>query len=530
MKETTCTLTLGKDGRRIPVDVGAPLATALQRAGVALAMPCGGRKTCGKCLVWVAGPVSAAGATEREMLARYASLVPPVAGSTPRLACFCAPLGDCTVWIPEAEAAVLVEGAGSLPAYDGSTPDALGIAIDVGTTTIAMALYDLPGGILLATQSALNCQGAYGADVLSRIAYADQHGHAIPASALQGQLRDMAQALLRDASRDADGIARVVVTGNTTMLHFVHGLDPHGIGQSPFIPESLFGCEESAGALFPFAPERATLYTPRCVSAYVGADITCGMVAGSLVQDGARRLLVDVGTNGEMALWASDTLYCCATAAGPAFEGAQIAMGMAAAPGAICGVRMGADGAVVADTIGGMPALGICGTGLISAVRMLLETGYLDPGGTLEAPSAQDTRMTEYEGAPAFALGNGVVLTAQDIREVQLAKAAIAAGIDTLLHTAGIAPGALNALLLAGGFGSVLNPADAAAIGLIPQGVAGRAQAMGNLALSGAAMMLFSRATRDTGEACARAAQEVPLATNPYFMDKYVEHMMFPEE
>jgi len=247
----------------------------------------------------------------------------------------------------------------------------------------------------------------------------------------------------------------------------------------------------------------------------VGADITCGILATGLCAPGAARLLVDVGTNGEMALHTGGRLLCCATAAGPAFEGANISMGMPATPGAVYKVERTESG-LVCRTVGGARPIGICGTGLISALGVMLRTGAMDETGRL----ASET----------FALADQIVITQQDVRNLQLAKAAIAAGIEALLGEAGLSLDEVGALYLAGGFGSYIDPAEAAAIGLIPRELAAKAVTAGNAALTGAVRMLFDDGQRMEGESLAAGALEIPLATNPRFMDAYIEHMGFWDE
>ncbi len=584
----TNTLTI-RGGKTLRADTETPLAGALRRAGVAFAMPCGGTGACGKCALWIAGPTDGMGDVERDLLSRLMPMDPPAPGFARRLACYCRLRGDCEAIVSRDDASVLTRGDLLLPAYDGEEDGALGFAVDIGTTTVVLTLYDLPRGTQLAVRCGANRQAAFGADVLSRIAYTDAHGPDAPHRAIAEQLNELLADALREAglmlarddaearvwasSRDLAGsrspadsaeantparernsvgnrVLRGVITGNTTMLHLLTGLNPHGIGVSPFTPESLFGEERRADALFPRLPGDTPVYLPRCVGAYVGADITCGMLAAGIARPGGTRLLIDVGTNGEMALFADGALLCCATAAGPAFEGATIEMGMAAAEGAICRVSLAA-GDLRIETIGGVSARGICGTGLISAVRALLTCGALDETGALQADShpladLMETRdnmspavgsqgLPATEGVPekipaAVHLGDsGVLLTARDIREVQLAKAAIAAGIDTLLHEAGMTAEAVDEVCLAGGFGSAIDPEDAAAIGLIPRALTHKTRAAGNLALSGAAMMLLSRAARAEAAALAVRAREIPLGTNAFFMEKYIDHMQFPE-
>lgn len=480
---------------------GITLSEALRKRGASLAMPCGGRRDCGKCLLWAKGALEEPSAREAAFLAKHQNENPPIRGFRPRLACFAVMLGDCEVLLPQGEMHVEMNSMQRpLPEYDGAEKHALGIAVDIGTTTIAARLYDLPSGKLLAERGERNQQIAFGADVLNRIAYADARGIAPLTESISTQLRKIIFSL-------TDTFSRMVITGNTTMLHFAAGLNPHGIGQAPFTPESLFGAE------FSILHDSVKAYFPCCISSYVGADISCGILATDLCA-GGNKLMVDIGTNGEMALFAGGRLFCCATAAGPAFEGAEIERGMEAAAGAICRVYL-SDGGIRYETLGDVPARGICGTGLISALRVMLETGVLDETGMMEAEK--------------FPIGDsGVYITSRDVRQLQLAKAAIAAGIDSLLRAANVSAGDIGALLLAGGFGK-LCPEDAAAIGLIPPALESKARAVGNTALEGAARLLFSRGERDIAREIASRAEEVGLASSPFFTEKYMEHMLFPE-
>ncbi len=508
------------------------MSEALRGAGRVFAMPCGGQGTCGKCAVWVSGPASPMDEAEQTLLNRLPPFPSPAPGYFLRLACACHAEGNCTVLLPEASAnmVILAQGDGDLPRYDGPAHDALGFAVDVGTTTIAVALYDLREGKRLAVRTAVNEQSAYGADVLSRIAYGDVHGTDELHRTIVRQLNALMEEALKNGFAQAARVSRAAITGNTTMLHLLAGYNPHGIGIAPFTPESLFGEEFPARTLFPMLSESVPLYLPSCVSAYIGADLVCGMMALGMDWTRGSCLLIDVGTNGEMALAHKGEILCCATAAGPAFEGARIAMGMGAASGAICSVNPAKEGLSTA-TIGNAPAQGICGTGLIGAIGTLRKLGIIDESGTLLAQGHPwESLMLVHEGTPAIRLGDtSVILTARDIREVQLAKAAIAAGIETLLAEAGLAPQAVDEVFLAGGFGSAIDPKEAADIGLIPPALAPKAKAAGNAALSGAAMMLMSKERREAGAKIAARARELPLATDPRFMDGFMEHMMFPE-
>ena len=249
------------------------------------------------------------------------------------------------------------------------------------------------------------------------------------------------------------------------------------------------------------------------MSAFVGAEITTALLASGICQGTDTALLADIGTNGEIALWHQGILRCCSTAAGPAFEGANLSQGMQGAPGAIDHAWVQED-ALALHTIGDLPAVGICGSGVADVLAGLLQLGKLDETGFLE--DGEDCALTPQ-----------VSFTQKDVRQVQLAKSAIRAGMETLLSHASLTPEAVSSLAIAGGFGSYLSLDSAAAIGLIPPVLSSRALVLGNAALSGAAMVLQRRSFREECQALAQSAQTVELSTDPVFMDLYIEHMLF---
>jgi uncharacterized 2Fe-2S/4Fe-4S cluster protein (DUF4445 family) len=402
-----------------------------------------------------------------------------------------------------------------LTVSDSERPESVGVAIDVGTTTVTVLAFRLGDRERLADVSALNHQAAHGSDVLSRIDAAGTVGVEVLQGLIVDQLNAMVGQVLAGAGVAPGEVSRVTVTGNTTMLHLLTGRPVAGLGVYPFTPQTLFGDTMPAAGLFPQLAD-AELYLPPGISTYVGPDIVCGLVAtgmGGRLGDGRAELLVDVGTNGEMALAAGGRLWCASTAAGPAFEGAEISAGMPALPGAIDHV-WAEPGGVGYSTIAGKRAKGLCGTGLVGAVNAFLDAGVIDQTGAM--------------ADQAVAIGaSGISLTRGDVRKLQLAKAAVAAGIDTLLHESGLAAGDLAALRLAGGFGSDLQPEPAAGIGLIPAQLAEKTDPAGNTALTGAILLTLSRQARRTAETVAKAAVEVGLSTHPVFNDRYIENMAF---
>lgn len=504
----------------ISVKAGTLLSDALRQAGIHPSMPCGGRRTCGKCRVVAAGAFSPPDAEELRFLSTQGE----------RLACFARIVGDGEVTLEGNFNETRVLTCGALPTvkYDAFPEGSLGFAVDIGTTTVVTYLYSLANRQLLSTRGEMNRQVAFGADVIARIDYANRHTLKEPHEIIVEQLTRMFEESLTETGASPGRVQHLVITGNTTMLHFLTGKDPRGIAEAPFEAQSYFGFEIAASRLFPMFGTTTALYLPACVRSYVGADITCAMASTGLHRQ-ERALLLDIGTNGEMALSAGGKLLCCATAAGPAFEGAQIRMGMTAAPGAVKKVRL-AGGAVSLETVGDAPAIGLCGTGMVSAVCAMLQAGVLDETGAVqETGHAFGRYVTEVEGQAAFRLGeSSVFITQQDIRSIQLAKSAIAAGLSTLLREAELSETDISTIYLCGGFGNCIDREEAAAIGLIPSALVKHAVMAGNAAGTGAAAMLLSSALRRELEETARRAQELSLSESAYFMEQYLEQMLFP--
>lgn len=502
------TILAGDQTLTVETETGTLLSDALLHSGHRPDMPCGGKGRCGKCRVRASGGLSPLSSAERE------ALTPAEQAAGVRLACCTRILGDAQVTVDGdgAVSQICTQGeARELPVLDPLFT-VLGAAVDIGTTTLAAQLYDRSG--LLATAAAPNPQRAFGADVISRIGRSmDGDGPGLAACVRQA-IADMLRDLCRQAGRETGGIDALVLTGNTAMLHLLCGLDASPLAAAPFEAKELFGKFIPAAELeLPCAPE-AQVYLPRCMSAFVGADITTALLASGICGGGETRMLADIGTNGEIALWHDGRLSCCSTAAGPAFEGANLSQGMQGAPGAIdhAWVR---DGALEIHTIGDVRPAGICGSGVADVLAGLLALGRLDETGLLD------------DGEEAWTLAPGVVFTQGDVRQVQLAKSAVRSGIETLMARAGLTAEDLAELAIAGGFGSYLSLDSAAAIGLIPPTLKPRCRVLGNAALAGASMLLRSRPLLEESAALAKSAVTADLATDPIFMEQYVEQMMF---
>lgn len=419
--------------------------------------------------------------------------------------------------------------ANMLPQIE-SDKQGLGVAVDIGTTTVVVYLYDCGKAAQLAVASKINSQAAIGVDVISRIKYCTdfERGLKILNESIIGDINSLLNELAVQGGIDLQAIEHIVITGNTTMLHLLAGISPVSMGVLPFEPVSLFGqyydCEELG-----LNVKHAKAYLTPCISSFVGGDITTAILASGLYKSEQLCALLDIGTNGEVALGNKYGLYVTSTAAGPAFEGAHIHCGMAGVPGAINAVHA-YKGALDVSTIGDMPAKGICGSGLLDAAALMIATGVVDETGRIadkdELNDVLKPYIAEYDGQPCVEIYPGIVITQKDIRELQTAKAAIAAGLEALLHYAGKDIAAVSVLYLAGGFGNFMNAESALKIGLLPKG-AGSIQAIGNAAGTGAVMVLLNDEYKNVCEQIAKTGQHVELGSNPVFMERYVENMFF---
>ena len=501
------TIVNGDDTVTVPTGKNTRVMDVLPSVLGELSFPCGGKGVCGKCRIRAEGAVSPPTESEKALLGEDL-------GET-RLACFTYLTGDASVTLQGHEAGNRIalryaaEDFPLKPLYKSG----YGAAVDIGTTTVVGYLFSKDSTRPIAQEGAMNRQRVYGADVLSRIDYSNHYGVQTLTGVIRAQINDMLVALCRQAQIQLNELTTVVVAGNTTMLHFAAGLDPKTLALAPFTPLSLFGNRCNL-ALADF-PGLAAHLTP-CISSYVGGDIVCAILASSLLSKSGTTLLVDVGTNGEMALCRKKELICCSTAAGPAFEGAGISTGMCAQRGAISKVWI-ADGEMRYATIENAPPVGICGSGLIDAVHAMLRLGYIDKSGRIEKRFAGQVLIGD----------STVAITQPDVRELQLAKAAIRAGIDTMLEICDLQYGDVNELILCGGFGSYLNPDSAAGIGLIPAGVSKRTNAIGNAAGAGAGRMLQSRKSFNRATMIADEARTVELSGSPRFNKRFVAAMSF---
>ena len=481
--------------REYEAEKGTLVKECLMHLGVPF--PCGGNGMCGKCRVSITGVVNPLTEQEKQLLSDTDI------SKGIRLACFARIQGDCGIQILPLDCVTVSAVSANVEGADGEF--SYGVAIDVGTTTVVAALYD-GYGHNLAEASAINPQISFGADVITRAQAAAMGKSADLSTSICRCINDLLCQLSHDTGADTEAIQKVVITGNTAMLCMLIETPVDALLCAPFQSYRLFGEMLSAPRIcFPVLSAEAQVYLPRCIDAFLGADFVCAMGAVGLTRSTDTALMVDVGTNGEMALWHNGQLYACSTAAGPAFEGVGISCGMVAAQGAIDRVKI-ANQSLVYHTIGGTAPIGICGSGLIDLVACLRDLDELDSMGAM--------MENEYPLCP------NISLTREDIHAFLVSKSAIRSGMETLCHAAGVPIDAVQRVYVAGNFGSSLNLRNAVRTGLFCREWEGRIIPVGNAALKGASQRLFDQ--NDDMP----AVQKVELATDAYFADAFIRNMV----
>ena len=486
---------------------GESVLDVLQAQGIPIQATCGGAGKCGRCQV----------------------LVADASGVRVTLACVEPALDGIRVVVDKPhEAAIVEDGQADQRQFkcdDGQ--QGYGLAVDIGTTTMAAHLHDRETGVRLASASCMNPQAAFGADVISRIS-----------ASVEGKLENMytlvvdAMVALRDELLSERGAkpeecTAVSIAGNTVMQHIAVALPPDTIGVNPFTPLSLFGDYHEL-------PKLGSCYLAPCVAGYVGGDITAGMLARGL-DEGKPCLFIDLGTNGEMALSRDGRIVACATAAGPVFEGANITFGMPAASGAISQVAVAGPGELSISVIDNGMAIGVCGTGIVDAVAAMLDADVVDETGYLKDVDEVDEPWAPFigqeQGQRVFYLtdDHAVYITQNDVRNVQLAKAAVCGGVRTMLEARKMTTDQIESVEIAGGFGRYLSVRSAARIGLFPPELADRAASVGNTSAEGASMMLLSEEERTRAQTIAKQCAYLELSTSAAFNGYYVDEMEFPE-
>ena len=412
------------------------------------------------------------------------------------------------------------------PAFSGDPASPYGVAVDIGTTTIALELVDRVTGAVLASVSLLNSQRRWGSDVISRIRAANSGQGAAMQRAVHQNVLDGILRLVQTAGVAGSRIGCVAVAANTVMAHLFLGLSCAGMGQSPFTPEATEFAEILFYDLFStdlsvhLPSADCTVLVLPALSAFVGGDVVGG--ACSLPEDSPEpRLFIDLGTNAEMVLTVNGRHYCASAAAGPAFEGGSISCGTGCIPGAVSSVTSSGSRFEYETIPGGddnRPA-GICGSGILDFTACALESGLIQPDGALAPVCAESGVRLDAAGV--------VRLTQQDVREIQLAKAAVRSGIAVLLEKAGLSAEDVLSVILAGGFGLYLRERSALAIGLLPASFAGRISAPGNTSLAGAVGRLLDDSMEMRYRTFVGAAETVTLAEYPGFEKMFISGINF---
>ena len=547
--------------KQVTLESDESVLEALRRGGFEIEGPCNGQGICGKCRIRVEHPEMVP-ETPHRRISESDSREKGI-----RLACRLTPQTDITLHLPDdftvdarilegehlsgidlKPAAVVVSRNGSYRMHyhgenagvelarwkPGYSPK--GLAIDIGTTTLVVTLFCLPTGKQLTTASSINPQTRFGHDVVSRIQKGStKQGLAELAGAVRAELNRLLSETCKASNAAADEILDAVIGGNTTMLQLAAAINPEPLGLLPFTVDIKGGASYTAKSFGLKMNPAGRIYVPPIVHAFVGSDITAGILACGCVDKKKPSLFVDIGTNGEMGLNSGGRFIVSSTAAGPAFEGMGVSCGIRAVPGAVESAHYDGE-AIDYKTIDNQPARGICGSGIIDTVAALLRAGVIDPSGRFKQPSqAGEVEPLVAEGLrlinehPAFQIAEDVYFTQADVRQIQLAKGAIRTGIDMLLAEAGLTPGDLEEVILAGAFGYHLRPDSLATIGLIPEQLSRRVRFAGNTSKTGCAMMLLNTSLREDLEKKVLNIEHLPLAEEMSFQNLFIENLNFPE-
>jgi uncharacterized 2Fe-2S/4Fe-4S cluster protein (DUF4445 family) len=409
-----------------------------------------------------------------------------------------------------------------------------GVAIDIGTTTIAAYLVDLNSGDTVDIESQVNKQRSFGADVISRINYTieNEKGLQIQQECIINQLNSMIDNLCERNTICSENIYDAAIVGNTTMIHLLLGLPCKNIAMAPYVPVITREMEFDAMDLRLNINGMVSLVPG--IASYVGSDITAGIMSSGMITSDKYSILLDLGTNGEIALGNCDGVIACSTAAGPAFEGANIKHGVGGIKGAVSKINL-SESKVYETIANGVPC-GICGSGVLDAVAELVKYGIVDETGRMvEEDEIEDLKlskrlieddMKEFLIAERSVNGQPITFTQRDVREVQLAKAAVCAGIKILIQEKNIDYKDIDKVYIGGGFGNFMNIKSAIAIGLIPEELGGKVKSIGNCAGSGAVMYLLSKKVRESAAGIAGKASYIELSKRKDFQDYYIDSMM----
>jgi uncharacterized 2Fe-2S/4Fe-4S cluster protein (DUF4445 family) len=409
-----------------------------------------------------------------------------------------------------------------------------GVVVDIGTTTVVASLVDINNGREISSSSALNPQAIHAQDVLSRIKFAsEKSGLDIMYSELIREINGMIREITGSSGVSRENIYEVIFSGNTCMLHLAANVDPASLGKYPYTPVINGAMHLKAAENGLDISEFGIVYLPPVISAYVGADITSGVLASELHNKKGVTLFVDIGTNGEMVIGFDGRLSATSTAAGPAFEGMNITHGMRAGKGAIELFNVEEDGSITIKTIGDSKPAGICGSGLLDIVGELAAQGVINKNGKFVEPETEGLtpslkeRLFRQDGKPAFKVTDGVILSQKDVRQVQLAKGAVRAGIEFLLENRGVKAAEVDRVLIAGSFGYHLRAKSLINLGLLPKEFDGKIDFIGNTSKSGGRAFLLNRGYRQAMKEIVKEVEVVELANYKDFDKVFVKCLGF---
>ncbi|MBQ9549967.1 MAG: DUF4445 domain-containing protein [Lachnospiraceae bacterium] len=521
---------------------GASLLGLLRSNGIGIAAVCGGKGRCGKCGIRLLSGRLDITAADRSVFSDEEL------ENGCRLACRVSLNDDITIELIYSGEEILADPDG-MPVNNGICADSdgmpednektavpeivfpkagYGIAIDIGTTTLALALVDINHGRVLQCRSSENPQRVYGIDVISRIEAAAKGSDTELKRLISSKLAGEISALIREQALSNSDITRIAIAGNTAMLHILRGYDTSGLGGHPFTPVNINREELLSGDLLPIEElpddlKRIPVTILPGISAFVGADIVSGLYSLSFQEKEKPCLFLDLGTNGEMAVGTGNKLLVTSVAAGPAFEGGNIKCGSGSIRGAISKLSL-ENGVTGIETIGNtLPPKGICGTGVIEITAELLKNEIIDESGLL-TDRFFETGFPLAENAS----GETIVFTQDDIREVQLAKSAVRAGLEVLIKRFGTSYRNIEKLYISGGFGHSLDASKAARIGMIPDGLKEKCEIMGNTSLSGLISYLRDpEKGRTVFESIRKTGKELYLSSDEEFNSLFVDYMSF---
>jgi uncharacterized 2Fe-2S/4Fe-4S cluster protein (DUF4445 family) len=527
--------------KRIVVEPGLTILEAARRAGVMIESPCNAVGFCGKCKVHIGA--SSVLACQTPVEKDLAVSLPDYTGANQSLQILS--MGsDCTyenrpcIGKRFRDGKTLVYSGETLLGEEGgdTTAEQYGLAVDIGTTTLVSALVDMRKGKTVSVESVLNPQTAYAQDVLGRIHFASKgEGLLVLHRVFLETLDHLIRTLTATNRVKRERIYEVVYAGNTTMLHLACGVDPVSLGQFPYKPK-LFGGHHVSGEKLGISPFGLIWLAP-IISAFVGGDISSGILAAGLAEKPGATLFIDIGTNGELVLARDGSLAAASTAAGPAFEGMNISCGMRASRGAIASFWV-RNGAPRYELIGGSapgdePPLGICGSGLLDITGELLQEGVIGKNGrfvppeTGAYPEALGSCMGLQDGKMAFFITEKVYLSQQDIRQVQLAKGAIRCGIELLLARFRMNAEDIDSVEIAGSFGYHLKPANLFRIGLLPGACAGKLVFLGNSSLTGGIAFLMNTPFRSKMVDLVKQVDQIELVNDRHFDRTFIRYLGF---